>query len=250
MMRFLHADVAEAARLHALRDYPNEACGAVTPDGYVPLANLSTDPTNAFRCDGQLEPLIMEGRLLALIHSHPAPGHSLSPSEMDIAQQVAMDVPWGIVATDGQATLPMYFWGDQLDPPPLLGRDFRYGPSGTDGKGDCAALVRDWYRIERGIRLPEWPREDRCWIGKPDLYRQNILASGFTRLGGVLTMDEPEVGDLLLMNIRSRAPNHVAIYAGQGLILHHLDGRLSRTEPFGRWREFVTDWFRHGGAGE
>lgn len=243
--RYLDADVAEAAHQHALRDFPNEAVGAVTAEGYLPLDNLSKTPTETFNCGGQIDSMVVDGRLLALIHSHPFPNHSSAPSEVDIGQQIAMDVPWGIVPTDGQVCLPVYFWGDQIEPPAMIGRDFRYGPSGTDGKGDCAALVRDWYRTQWKVRLPEWPRAKDCWLNKPDLYRSNLAASGFVRINGGLTMVEPLPGDVLLMQIRSRTPNHVAIYLGGGRILHHLEGRLSREESLNRWSEFVTDWFRH-----
>lgn len=240
-MRFLAPDVARAARDHAIRDYPNESCGAITAGGYMPLENRSKRPREFFRCDDQIEPLLQAGELLALIHSHP--DGPVAPSEFDIQQQIVMDVPWGIVACDAEAALPPYFWGDVLEPPPLLGRDFRYGPSGTDGRGDCAALVRDWYRLTRQIMLPEFPRADRCWIGKPDLYRDNLLAAGFTRIGG--RSDDPRDGDVVLMQIRHNEPNHIAIFAGRGMILHHLENRLSRHEPLVRWLGHVTDWFRY-----
>ena len=129
--------------------------------------------------------------------------------------------------------------------PPLLERDFRYGPSGSDGKGDCAALVRDWYLMERRIELPEFARENLCWVNQPDLYRDNMLAAGFSRIGGALSSIDLVDGDVLLMAIRSKAPNHTAIYQRPGMILHHLQDRLSRVEPLNQWMQFTTDIFRH-----
>jgi proteasome lid subunit RPN8/RPN11 len=242
-MRFLASDVIEAARLHAMHDYPNESCGAVIEKGYLPLCNLSAEPTKKFDCEGQVEALVKSGRLIALIHSHP--DGPLSPSIRDMEQQIVMDIPWGIVMCSATAALPPWFWGPGVPIPPLVERDFRYGPSGSDGKGDCAALVRDWYQIERGIELPEFPRAKGCWHGKPDLYRENLLSAGFTRTSGSLSMEEPCIGDVFLMAYHSRAPNHVALYQGRGMILHHLEQRLSRVEPFSAWRQFVTDVFRH-----
>jgi proteasome lid subunit RPN8/RPN11 len=241
-MRFLDPDVAQEAMAHAMREYPNESCGAVTEAGYVPLVNTSGTPKHGFTCDAQIEPMIADGTLLALIHSHP--DGPLSPSERDMAQQIAMDLPWGIVASQQDAALPPWFWGPGVPVPPLVGRTFRYGPSGSDGKGDCAALVRDWYAMERGIEMPEFPRAKYCWVDRPGLYRDNLTEAGLTRISGALDQREPQVGDVFLMAIRSAAPNHVAIYQGNGLILHHLEGRLSRTEPFGAWLQFVTDVFR------
>lgn len=243
MLRFLEPDVAEAARVHAMAEYPNESCGAVTATGYQPLVNHSTTPTKAFDCNEAIAPLLAAGELLALVHSHPDGPES--PSEGDMAQQAAMDIPWGIVTCSATAAMAPWFWGPGIPAPPLEDRDFRYGPSGSDGRGDCAALVRDWYLAERGIELPEFPRARHCWVRRPDLYRDNLLAAGFTRRSGALTMEEPRVGDVFLMGIRSRSPNHIAVYHGRGMILHHLEQKLSRIEPLGAYLQFVTDVFRH-----
>ena len=242
-MRFMAEDVADAAMAHAIEAFPNESCGGVTAEGYIRFTNRSTEPTTKFQCDEEMAPLMAEGRLLALIHSHP--GGPLSPSERDMAQQMAMDIPWGIVGCTAEAAMPPWFWGPGIPTPPLIGRDFRYGPSGSDGRGDCAALVRDWYAANRGIELQEFPRADGSWINRPSLYRDNLLAAGFQRVGGGWTDQEPLVGDVFLMSIRSASPNHVALYHGGGTILHHLQGRLSRVENASPWRQFVTDWFRH-----
>lgn len=243
MPRFLDFDVVEAARHHAMEQYPNESCGAVTEAGYLPLENRSAKPTEGFDCNEAIGPLLISGELLALIHSHPDGPDS--PSERDMAQQTAQDIPWGIVVCSKTAAAPPWFWGPGVAPPPLLERDFRYGPSGSDQRGDCAALVRDWYRAYRGIEIPEFPRARSCWVDRPGLYRDNLVAAGFTRMSGVLTMQEPQIGDLFLMAIRSRSPNHIALYAGRGMILHHLENKLSRAEPFGAYQQFVTDVFRY-----
>lgn len=248
MPRFLDPDVMEAARQHALAAYPNESCGAVTAAGYVPLRNTHPDPRNHFECSAELEPLQMSGALLALVHSHPAPDNAMAPSAHDIAQQVAFGIPWGIVFCDHEAALPPYYWGDQLEPPPLEGRDFRYGPSGTDGKGDCAALVRDWYRLKRGVTLPEYVRERNCWKRGEDLYRANLRHAGFRTVvpspahrGDVAG----EEGDVLLLQIMAKEPNHSAVWLGHGLLLHHFENRLSLVEPWHRWKPFITDWLRY-----
>jgi proteasome lid subunit RPN8/RPN11 len=243
-MRFLQRDVTLAARNHAIAAWPEESCGGVTEAGYVKFANTAREPTLHFDCTAEMAPLIVDGTLLALIHSHPMPDSSTAPSPHDIAQQMVMDIPWGIVLSAEGAALDPFFWGEMLEPPPLEGRDFRYGPSGTDGKGDCAALVRDWYRLHRNIRLPEFPREDNFWKAGVDFYRASMATAGFTRVlipPGV----EPAIGDVAMIEIRAKEPNHAAIYQGAGLILHHFQGRLSRVEPLLRWREHITDWYRY-----
>ncbi|MGN5509353.1 NlpC/P60 family protein, partial [Campylobacter coli] len=42
-----------------------------------------------------------------------------------------------------------------------------------------------------------------------------------------------EVGDVILMQILSDRVNHAAVFLGGDLILHHLYGRLSKTDVFG-----------------
>lgn len=230
--------VLTAIQAHAMEVFPHESCGVVTADGYVRFANLSANPEHEFECDDQLQPMLAAGTVLALVHSHP--NGPYAPSAYDIAQQVAMDVPWGIAVCRATASLPVFFWGDALTPPKLLERPFRYGPSGTDGRGDCAALIRDYYLLERQVRLKEFPRQNGWWLRDDVSYRDNLLATGFVPIDG-----EPEVGDVFLAAIRSRRPNHAGIYVGNGIILHHLENRLSRTEPSVIWRRFYSGWFRH-----
>lgn len=242
-MRFLDADVREAARLHAMASYPHESCGAVTAAGYIPFENIAEDPTRYFECDDQLEPYQLSGELLALVHSHP--DGPFGPSSRDMAQQIAMAVPWGIVACRQDAALDPFYWGDTLEPPPLEGRDFRHGPSGTDNKGDCYALIRDYYRL-RGVSLADFPRDDDWWKRGGDLYREQYRKWGFRVAANAA--DDPQIGDVLLIQYNSAVPNHGAIYVGEGMILHHLCARLSRKDPLIRWAKLVSTWVRYHGA--
>lgn len=68
-----------------------------------------------------------------------------------------------------------------------------------------------------------------------------LNAEGFFQI-----KDEPKRGDIILMNIRSKVPNHAAVYLGNGQMLHHLHGKLSRTEPYGgMWAERTIYIVRH-----
>ncbi|WP_346949336.1 NlpC/P60 family protein, partial [Dyella sp.] len=63
------------------------------------------------------------------------------------------------------------------------------------------------------------------------LYTDNLAAAGF------VPVDAKDIrrGDLVLMQIRSRnlVPNHAGIYLGDGLMLHHMYGRLSSRDVLG-----------------
>jgi hypothetical protein len=52
--------------------------------------------------------------------------------------------------------------------------------------------------------------------------------------------DNLKVGDCFLMQVASPVPNHAAVYLGDGLILHHLQGRLSSRDVYGGYWQKVT----------
>jgi proteasome lid subunit RPN8/RPN11 len=124
-------DVIAAIQAHAIAEFPREACGLITPDGFEQRPNIHPDPERFFRCAADDE--LRAGRLLGVVHSHT--NGNPAPSSQDIAQQIALDVPFGLLQTDGRDATTPFWWGDSLTPPPLVGRHYRWGPSGTDGKG-------------------------------------------------------------------------------------------------------------------
>lgn len=242
-------EVLSAFQAHAIAAYPQECVGAITADGYLPLENVAVHPEGAvepaewrrrhFDGGDPVIELIADQKLLALVHSHPDGPEG--PSAADQRQQAAMGIIWGLCMCNHEVASPPFFWGDDLPVVPLLGRMFRNGPSGTDHKGDCGALVRDWYRTERGILLPDCPRDDEFWKHGGDLYMEHYPRCGFAPASA----DEPAVGDVILLQIRSEVVNHAAVYVGDGLMMHHLSGRLSRVEPVGQWLKYARAWMRH-----
>jgi cell wall-associated NlpC family hydrolase len=47
--------------------------------------------------------------------------------------------------------------------------------------------------------------------------------------------EEMQKGDALLMAIDSNKLNHVGVYIGDQMVLHHLRGRLSSRDLLGEW---------------
>ena len=228
-----------AIAAHAAAEYPKEACGIITDEGYLPMLNVAEDPQEHFALPAAV--LDKMPGALALVHSHPDGPDA--PSASDIAGQVNSALPWGlcVVSSDRTVSKPFY-WGDMLEPPPLIGREFRHGPSGTDGKGDCYALIRDWYRLEKGITLPDFPRDDAWWETGGDLYEAHFAEAGFVEIPAQQARD----GGVFMMKVQSDRINHAGLLVdGEQLILHHLSGRLSRREPMGRWYKFIAKWVRY-----
>lgn len=239
-------DAEADLREHALESYPEECIGMIRGDGsYQRLANVAAEPRlTALAPRGAIRDALAAGDLLALCHSHP--GGPDCPSEPDMRAQIEMAVPFVIVSTNGQACTSPFIWGDELDDEAsLIGRPFRHGVD------DCYALIRRWYQRERGVDLPEFPRNWEWWRedvpGEKDLYRRHFGDAGFVEI------DRADVreGDVWLAAIRSDVPNHAGVYLDGGLALHHPSSglpsdpmRLSKRDSIARWAPFITHWLR------
>lgn len=199
----------------ALQASPEEACGILRAGEVIQLPNQAIDRTRAFR----IAPTF-EGVPEAIWHTHPAT--NAKPSQADLAGCRATQIPYLIVAATGAWTLTR---PEQVDKIPLLGREFSHGTL------DCYTLVRDWYREERGIALPDFAREDDWWL-KPgrSLYRdENLRLAGFKPMPADT---KPRKGDVMIMRIgRALERNHAGVWLTGGLLLHHLPHRLSTREP-------------------
>ena len=229
----------EQLRREALAAYPEEAVWLVTPGECRRVANVADDPRATFRVAKRDMAAAQARGLLAVVHSHP--DYPDCPSEADMRGQLASGVPWGIVATDGQATTPVRWWGHDAREP-LVGRGFVHGIT------DCYSLIRDYYLLEHGAELPEFPRSWEWWRNGQDLYRDGFGRAGFRRIEPA----EARAGDMFFAQLRSPVPNHGGIYLGDGLALHHKTGRhavdpsrLSQREPIARWLPHITHWLRH-----
>jgi proteasome lid subunit RPN8/RPN11 len=223
---------------HAARDFPREACGLLVihkgRETYVPCRNIGvgTDqfvihPEDYVRADRL-------GEIVGVFHSHP--NLPAEPSQADKVACEASGLPWFILS------FPSGQW-HEMQPSgyiaPLVGRAWAHGVL------DCYSVIRDWYRAERGIDLPNFDRFDEWWKRGQNLYLDNFGSAGFEALGTVQSQDM-EIGDVLLMQVASPVPNHAAIYLGDGLILHHLQGRLSSRDVYGGyWQKITTHILRH-----
>lgn len=232
-----------AAQAHAAECYPNESCGLIVlaEDGekYVPCNNAHDNPSEHFRLSGEDFAEAEElGEVKAVVHSHP--NASGAPSDADRVQCELSELPWHILSVgmvDGKAEFGQQGYcqpcGYQA---PLQGRQFAHGIL------DCYTLFKDFLFREYGIQMNNYEREDDWWNKGQELYSIDRLnAEGLFQI-----KDEPKRGDIILMNIRSKVANHAAVYLGDGQMLHHLHGKLSRTEPYGgMWAERTVGIYRH-----
>ncbi|WP_061175526.1 C40 family peptidase [Caballeronia pedi] len=225
------AAVVPMVIIHAQAEEPRECCGVVVRRDaslvYVACRNVATEHEH-FVIDGNDYARAEDtGLVMAIAHSHPY--QSPEPSLADRTGIERTGLPWLIVnVPTGHYTItrPSGFNA------PLVGRPFVHGVH------DCYSIVRDYY-AEQGVMLNDYPRAFGWWEqrGGPDLYRQNFAKEGFhiVLAHSPQTLDDYnriKRNDLLLMNIRAAHDNHMAVYLGGGVMLHHLIGQASKREAY------------------
>ena len=239
----MKVETLEAAKAHAAECYPNESCGLIVmrigEECYVPCDNSHAKPSEHFRISGEaFAEAEGEGEAVAVVHSHP--NGSSQPSHADRVQCELSELPWHIISVGMVDGIPEYGEIGYCEPcgyeAPLEGRQFAHGIL------DCFTLFKDFLWREYQVRVNNYEREDEWWNNGSDLYSIDRLnAEGFFQIE-----DEPKRGDIILMNVRSKVANHAAVYLGDGTILHHLHGRLSRKEAYGGyWAERTMLIVRH-----
>jgi len=222
----------EAFKHHAANQGSREACGLIVNIGgaewYWPCLNVSETPEVDFRIrEEDWIAAELAGEVLAVCHSHPGAAPDPSPSDLESIEEHGL--PWFILGA-GDAL-------QRIDPstPELQGRPFIYGWQ------DCYSLVRDWFRVVRGVRLLDYPREADFWETGRSPYLEQFESFGFEQVSDLMP------GDALLIKVgQAQVANHAAIYAGEGYILHHQWNRLSSRDLYdGRLQKATTHILRH-----
>lgn len=208
---------------------PNESCGLLLKKNgryrFLPCINRAADPMQTFEiAAADFQAAEQQGsEVVAVVHSHPQGEPFLSGADRQM--QLALGLPW-LLAAGGRV---MRF----LPVPHLRGRVFRYGRS------DCYTLVRDAYHL-CGIDLADIARgSDMDADARDNLFVKNAETVGFYRV------EQAQPGDVVLTALGGPA-NHALLYLGNGQMLHHAYGQLSRREPYGGyWQEHTHSIWRH-----
>ncbi|MDG6308562.1 phage tail protein, partial [Glaesserella parasuis] len=207
---------------HAKRSETHESCGFVVSKGgelrYFPCENVAVDLINHFEIspDDWIRAESV-GEIVAVVHSHPDSDTEKGLPYLSTADrecQVRLNLPFWLVC-DGklQKFRPIA---------PLVGRQFE------NNKQDCRNILLDAYMLS-GLDLPDDVEYEFEWFKSGNLYEENLLRFGFERLDFEA---QPQLGDIVLLQIGSDVANHAGIYLGNQMMLHHSEGRLSARVPF------------------
>lgn len=214
---------------HARAEYPRESCGLILNiDGmasYRPCKNIAER-----QCDFIMDPVDYmkaedEAQIIAIVHSHC--DVSPKPSPADLVGCERSGLPWHIVS------VPQGTWA-YLEPSgyvaPLIGRPYSIGVL------DCYSLIQDFYMDEFRQKLPDFERSEMWWKKGQNLYMDHFKEAGFEEVDGPMMR-----GDIIIMQIGSKVPNHAAVYLlEKNWMLHHLMNRLSAREIYGGYWQKVT----------
>lgn len=238
-------EVIVAAQNHARECYPQESVGVVMADGYVPCQNVSANPELAFEVDPlETKELLHRGAILALVHSHPeGPNY---PSLFDQQSQIASGMTWGIIpiigTNDGDEIVPVpsdiLWWGDDLPIQPLKCRRFIWGIF------HCWKIVRDWYKLERGIDLPNFAVDYDFIENGESVFINNVERAGLRDMGK-LAMSDLQIGDVLIGHLKGEHPSHCGVYLGGDDFLHHPPSAPSGIAQLVRWWPHIDTVFRY-----
>ncbi len=254
----LFEDLGDAMEAHALQAFPGEAFGAVLGSRdrpvYRPVVEVADNSRAGFRVDEAALRRLEDahGPLLAAVRTRSSTATRKEdvdpllfiPSAAEMRAQAALAAPFGVVVCDRSRCIDRFWFGDQCPPSPLLGRPFRHGVT------DCYSLIRDYYRQEKNVLLPDYPRDWNWWIQGLDLYSAGFEEAGFR----VIDPADAADADAVMFRMRSKVPNHAAVLLDGGWMLHHPASlrpydplRVSYREPLKRWKRHVMHWVRYEG---
>lgn len=115
----------------------------------------------------------------------------------------------------------------------------------TLGKQDCFTLVRDFFRVNFDIDMPDIARPNDWDADKDNLIDKWYHLTGFEKLD----VDEnwpPRPADVMVCTVGGSVPNHLVVFLGGNEIIHHKDMMLSGKELMRpAWKRYTSYLLRH-----
>jgi len=228
----LNQNCIDKAIEHAKSEYPNESCGIIVNDEYIPFKNEHDNPSKAFQIkDNLFFSYYIDNKVQCLIHSH---NNFNMASYQDQVQQKELDIPFCIINLRNRSLMDCIVFGSKK-PAPLFGRPFFYGAF------DCLTLVSDYIKQELDIDLPNPPKEWNFWIKGVPMFENNLTDVSYS----YINTSDRQKNDLILYNIgNTKYINHVGVLIGKDEVLHHLFNNISGTYPISFNQRYIKKVMR------
>ena len=235
---------------HVLKEYPTEACGLLVDNEFLPCTNIHNNPEHGFLIDpADVIRLTKNRTLQAVLHSHPYRSTDRFedgfcpefPSQRDMEVSNEYQIPFGIASSDGSGISRLVWFNDD-EIQPILGRKFVWGSS------DCFCLVRDWYRLNKGISFLNVPRSFGWWNQKD---AEPIFELWFPKLGFYeIPKHEATIGDVVLMRLGDRYSNgvinHCGVISNHNELTHQANGNsYSQATRLDKWNRSIAKYIRY-----
>jgi proteasome lid subunit RPN8/RPN11 len=241
----MNAEIKAKVKEHALKDAPNEACGFICVNylGQVtvlPCENLAKNKKGRFsihpKMNAEAEKL---GHIAAFYHSHasefldPA-ADKFSIEDIDTSFESAIPALLYVHPHDTwHYSQPMTY-----KPAELLGRPFVWGV------WDCYTLVKDYYKIHKGVQLGHYFPPDNANLSSDFGYEGHISQENFREI----PLEELQKDDVILLKIHSQFINHCLVYTGDNNFIHQPANKISSAGMLDdRYFKYISKVLRYNG---
>lgn len=239
----MNAQIKAQIKEHALKEFPNEACGFVCVDflgkvTVIPCENIAFNKKGRFTIDPKMHLLAEKtGHIAAFYHSHASEffdekNDHFSKEDLDTAYEACLPALLYVSPNDTWH----YSRPTTYVPAPLLGRPFIWGV------WDCYSLVKDYYKIHKNVDLGSYFAPDNADTHSDFGYEKFVTNEKFKEI----TLDELQKDDVIIFQIKSKFWNHSAVYLGDNEFLHQPINRIS-TKGFldDRIQKYIVKIYRH-----
>tara|TARA_R100000664_G_C2757250_1_gene145403 strand:+ start:1888 stop:2625 length:738 start_codon:yes stop_codon:yes gene_type:complete len=215
----LETTIKQSIREHALEEKPKECCGLLIERKAVkeiyPCRNSSEQPTQHFSINpSDYVKASARGKIKAVYHSHNSGNEKFSVNDMFNSRAHKLNyILYNTVKNS------FSFFDFKKNKTFLYNRIFKIG------KSDCYTIVKEYYE-ELGIKLEgentlgdDWYKKNPNLIA--ELFKLNETNPDLPILELPPNSELKEHDVIVFEFIKGAGPNHVAVYLGDGNMIHH-----------------------------
>jgi proteasome lid subunit RPN8/RPN11 len=199
--------------------FPEEGCGIISNDIFIPFPNLSKEPEESFLIQhNDFYRLQEQEKIQWLVHSH---NNNFNATRMDQDSQDNLQIPFLVINLKYGKYDDYFHFGSKFQVP-FIGRKFCFGV------WDCLSLVRDYCKRNYRFKLPN-PSREIGFVERGEKLFEKYIQEEIDNFD-IIKKEDIEPGDLLLYGSRNQI-NHVGILVAENKCLHHWQNRLSDYFP-------------------